>query len=91
MPDNTKAETEAQSLPSKLDCQAVKIDNIILEAKLENNQRELEETKQKEKYARKCFTVANLSDSNLYGNRTSKLGHFSNCCFLCRAAFLKEG
>ncbi|XP_044168130.1 uncharacterized protein LOC114973302 [Acropora millepora] len=49
-------------LPSKLDDQAAKVENIILEAKLENKQRELEETKQKEKYARKCYTVANLSD-----------------------------
>ena len=62
LPDNTRADTEAPSLPSKLDVQAVKVENIILEAKLENKQRELEETKQKEKYARKCYTVANLSD-----------------------------
>ena len=62
LPDNTKTDTEAPSLPSKLDVQAVKVENIILEAKLENKQRELEETKQKEKYARKCYTVANLSD-----------------------------
>ena len=62
LPDNTKADTEAPSLPSKLDVQAVKVENIILEAKLENKQRELEETRQKEKYARKCYTVANLSD-----------------------------
>ena len=63
LPDNTiKAETQIPSLPSKLDGQAVKVENIILEAKLENKQRELEDTKQKEKYARKCYTVANLSD-----------------------------
>ena len=55
-------DTEIPSLPSKLDGQAVKVENIILEVKLENKQRELEETKQKEKYARKCYTVANLSD-----------------------------
>ena len=62
LPDNTKAETETLSLPSMLDGQAVKVENSILEAKLANKQRELEETKQKEKYARKCYTVANLSD-----------------------------
>ena len=45
LPDDTKAETEIPSLPSKLDDQAVKVENIILEAKLENKQRELEETK----------------------------------------------
>ena len=39
-----------------------KLQNIILEAKLENKQSQLEETKQKEKYARKCYTVANLSN-----------------------------
>ena len=60
--DNTGAETQAPSLPSKLDGQAVKIKNIILEGKLESNQRELEETKQREKYTRKCYTVVNLSD-----------------------------
>ena len=62
LPDNTNAETETPSLPSKFDGQAAKVENIILEAKLENKQRELEEMKQKEKYARKCYTVANLSD-----------------------------
>ena len=49
LPDNTNAETETPSLPSKFDGQAAKVENIILEAKLENKQRELEETKQKEK------------------------------------------
>ena len=61
-PDNKEVESETPSLPSKLDGQAVKTENITLEAKLENNERELEETKQKEKNARKCYTVANLSD-----------------------------
>ena len=54
LPDDTKTETETPSLPSKLDDQAARVENIILEAKLENKQRELEETKQREKYARKC-------------------------------------
>ena len=62
LPGNTKAEAETPSLPSMLDGQALKVENIILEAKLENKQRELEETKQKEKYAGKCYTVANLRE-----------------------------
>ena len=40
----------------------MKIGNILRKAILKSKQRELEETKQKEKYSRKLYKVANLCD-----------------------------
>lgn len=37
-------------------------ENILIQAKLKIEQKELEETKQREKYVRKFYKVANLSD-----------------------------